>query len=161
LFAPCPTLKMEDRPFLTVCDCDCSPNIFTATLHMSRPSPPSEDVLHLLNSLFIIIALLIWQNIIYAGETVSLNKQRSETIHFKDSIRDPMCLYNPLPHYSNTLPTQLIIIRIQGLTNNHTWTDAFVLVLNHVTIWFSSFVSNGCDSVALWSVLVGQGFLSM
>jgi len=59
LFAPCPTLKMEDRPFLTVCDCDCSPNIFTATLHMSRPSPPSEDVLHLLNSLFIIIALLI------------------------------------------------------------------------------------------------------
>jgi hypothetical protein len=38
LLAPCPTLKFEDYPFSAVRDCLF--NIFVATLHICRPSPP-------------------------------------------------------------------------------------------------------------------------
>jgi hypothetical protein len=39
--APRPTPKLEDRPLLAVCDCLF--NIFAATLHIWRLSPPSTD----------------------------------------------------------------------------------------------------------------------
>jgi hypothetical protein len=35
--ALCPTLKLEDHPLSTMCYCFF--NIFTATLHIQRPSP--------------------------------------------------------------------------------------------------------------------------
>jgi hypothetical protein len=39
LLAPCPTPKLKDHPLSAVCDCLF--NIFTATFHIWRPSPPS------------------------------------------------------------------------------------------------------------------------
>jgi hypothetical protein len=39
LLASCPTLKLEDHPLLAVCNCLL--NIFTATLNIWRPFPPS------------------------------------------------------------------------------------------------------------------------
>jgi hypothetical protein len=39
LLAPCPTPKLEDHPLSAVCDCLF--NIFAATLHNRRASPPS------------------------------------------------------------------------------------------------------------------------
>jgi hypothetical protein len=40
LLAPRPTSKLEDHPFSAVRDCLF--NIFAATLHIWRPSPPSQ-----------------------------------------------------------------------------------------------------------------------
>jgi hypothetical protein len=39
LLAPCPTPKLKGHPLSTICDCLF--NIFAATLHIWRPSPPS------------------------------------------------------------------------------------------------------------------------
>jgi hypothetical protein len=56
LLAPCPTPKIEDHPLSAVHNCFF--NIFTATFHTWRPSPPSspkDATCHHLHNLYCFI----------------------------------------------------------------------------------------------------------